>query len=272
MKLILGQGDNAEKTLVLCEVLSNLKCLSEFVTLRFEPERLYIQVLSTDHCSIFDMSLPKEWFDSYELDPDDARYLTLSTEISHKIIHTRQSSQYVEMSYTGNPDKLSISFKNEKANKKADQFPKEFEMPLMDVDNDLLDVPEVDYSVEFGIKTKVFQVINDQLALFSDVMNVYCDEENICFTANGNDGVMKVNLFDDDVDYVTEFSIEEELKLSLDYSSKHFSHFCQFSKLSKNLNLGFSAEFPMQFAFDFPDQENMFVRMYLAPRMEEDTK
>jgi proliferating cell nuclear antigen PCNA len=269
MKLILGMGIKS-RLQQFVEIFSNIKNISDTITFHFSDEGLYSQGMTVDHCSVFEANFDKEWFEEFKIESSDLKQITMRTEILSKILHTRQPNQFMVMSFENNPSSIKIEFKNRQDQPNRMEFPKEFNIALMDVDDELLNIPKVDYSVEFEIPSKILTNINDQLAIFNETISIHCNEETINFHVEGHEGSMVVPLFSDDVEYVSEYSIEEDLDLKLDYSHKHFSHFCKFLKISNHVSLGFSKDVPMKFNYIFPEEEKIKLSFYLAPKISDE--
>lgn len=258
-----------KKLTKFCEILSNMKNLGEFITLNFSEEGIYSQGMSLDHCAIFELRMKANWFEEFELDNDDAPRICISTNILSKILATRQPSQHLVISYKGTPDKINIRFSSLRKDGKNQEFPKEFSVPLMDVDHEILSIPEIEYSAEFGIGSKSLLVTNEQLSLFDETLTMRCSEENITMRAKGNDGELSVTLFSDTCEHINEYEVEEGLDLSLDFSIKHFQTFCKFLKVADEVQLGFKDDYPMKFDY-ITETEDLDLTFYLAPKIKDD--
>jgi len=189
MKLIIGLGGK-RKVDIFSQLCSLLKNLTEFIVLEFRPEGLYSQGMSFDQISLYEFMIKKDWFEYYELNDGDSKIISLNSTILQKIFSTRQEKQFVTLSYDGNPDKINVKFQN-KVPVKTD-IPKEFEVTLMDVDNESMEIPDSDYTAEFSITTKLFGSLVEQLEIFDENMNIKCSEENIEFKASGFEGALSV--------------------------------------------------------------------------------
>jgi len=279
MKLIIGIGSK-RKVEVFTQICSLMKNLTEFMILEFRPEGLYSQGMSFDQISLYEFMIKKDWFEFYEVNDDDSRIVSVNSTILQKIFSTRQEKQFVTVSYDGKPDKINIKFQN-KVPVKTD-IPKEFEVTLMDVDNETMDIPDSDYTAEFSITTKLFGSLVEQLEIFDENMNVKCSEENIAFKASGFEGSLSVNLYSEKVDYITEYAIDEGGDLNMTFPNKHFQNFCRFTKVSKEVKLSFSDALPMQMLFmldhieedidswEVSLNERSYLRFCLAPKISDD--
>lgn len=276
MKLIVGLGSK-RKVEIFSQICSLLKNITEFIVFEFRPEGLYSQGMSFDQISLYEFMIKKEWFEFYEYNEKDSNSISLNSTILQKIFSTRQEKQFVCMTYDGTPDKIIIQFKN-KVPVKTD-VPKEFEVTLMDIDSEHLEIPESDYTAEFSITTKMFGSLVEQLEIFDESMNVKCSEENIEFKASGFEGSLSVNLYSDKVDYIDEYAIDEGGDLDLTFASKHFQNFCKFNKVSKEVKLSFSDALPMQMLFMLDENvdeeepslnDHSYLRFCLAPKINDE--
>jgi hypothetical protein len=53
-------------------------------------------------------------------------------------------------------------------------FDKNFEIPLMDIECELLEIPDVDYDAELVIQSASFANTVSQLKQFGDIMDIAC--------------------------------------------------------------------------------------------------
>ena len=49
-------------------------------------------------------------------------------------------------------------------------------MPLLDLDIDMLHIPDTDYQVDIEMDSKKFKSIIDELSNFNETLNIVCDE------------------------------------------------------------------------------------------------
>jgi DNA polymerase III sliding clamp (beta) subunit (PCNA family) len=148
--------------------------------------------------------------------------------------------------------------------KKTSMFDKYFDMKTMDLDEQLLDIPDNEYSVDLILPTKMFVSLSQELSMFDDSVRVVCNQDNVELVAKGHTGTMKVNM---NIDDVLEYAIEENISLDMIYSIQYFQMMCQFHKLSDKVALGFSEETPMMMKYEL--DETSFVRFYLAPKLDD---
>lgn len=261
-----------------CDIIGNLKFLCDVITFNFSDEGLYSQGMTFDHCGIFELKMGCHWFHDYEWEAGvDSGEISVSSEFLSKILSTRQPSQHLVIEYFGKPDHITIKLQSTKAHGKNKEFPKEFCLSLIDVDHEKLVIPPMEYSAEFGIDSKALQTTNDQLSLFNETLTIHCSEDEIYLRSKGTEGQLKVTLFNENCEHITEYAIEEELNLTLDFSIKHFNSFCRFIKVSNNICLSFKKDVPMKFEYitevegeEKEKDEKLNLVFYLAPKISDE--
>jgi proliferating cell nuclear antigen len=157
-------------------------------------------------------------------------------------------------------DKLYINFLNGKENKGAfDHF---FELNLIDVDEDSLGIPEVDYDVEFTIESKKLVEVLSELNTFGQDLNIKCSETVVELNANGDSTKLKVNIPVDDLE---EYAISEGEELDISFSLSHLCKMCLSMKMSSTINVAISSMYPMSLIYNLGDESK--VTFYVAPKV-----
>jgi proliferating cell nuclear antigen PCNA len=137
-----------------------------------------------------------------------------------------------------------------------------FELPLMDVEQENLSIPSVDYDVEFSMDSKKFSDLISELMVFGPNLNIMCTEELLEFNSSGDTGKLKVNI---PIDSLNEFAISEGEKLDISYSLAHIGKMCLSTKLGGEIGIGISAEYPMSLKYSLGEEST--VAFFVAPKI-----
>jgi hypothetical protein len=163
-------------------------------------------------------------------------------------------------------DKLHISFENGNNAAASGQFEKYYEISLIELESQLMDVKLGDTLVDLNIDSKVFHSLINQLTIFDNTLTFTFNEENVECVSSGSDGKMtaKINAQD-----IATYAIPEETVLTQSYSLKYVQMMTTFNKLAPEMELGFSAEMPMimKYALGDNNDTDSFVRIHLAPKI-----
>lgn len=244
-------------------IFQHLKTFSEHINIVFEKHQMFIQCMDNSRVSIMEIRLPKDWFDVYEHKNDAAITIGLNSNILFRILNSRDKSQIINIQYLeSDGDKLNFHFTSE--NKK--EFDKHFELPLIELENDMMEIPPIEYQAELTLSSHHFASIVGQLKMFGDNMDIQCSEDKIMLGSYSQDqGKMFVEIKIEDV---SGFAIDEGASLELSFSLSYLYNICLFNKLSKEVELKFSEQYPMQVRYDL-GMENASVIFYLAPKINE---
>ena len=175
MKISIVNNEAADKFSL---IITNLHRFCESVILHFKPNQFYIQGMDFSQVALFEVCLGSDdFFDVYDISDNDSDNVGIRTAVLQKIFNTRDAGQPVSMNYTGEPDNIEISFENKKDDTKY--IPKYFTIPLIEIEQAMLSIPDSEYPIEFSIPTKTFSTLVAQLLGFGDEIKFKC---KVCFT------------------------------------------------------------------------------------------
>jgi proliferating cell nuclear antigen len=285
MRLTIENKSKMEMFVALFQLLENWgSCLN----LHFEKTRLYIQSMDKSHICLSSIHISSNWFSHYEIDnpanisldstnfaimmnyavkhskmeikfedesDPDTIFINLSSATSNNNICTNSTVDVVEPK---KKDKPKVTKVKEDHNK-FDHF---FELGLIEVEQDTLNIPEVEYDVDFTMKSDNFSELISELMVFGSNLNIICNENNLEFNASGDAGKLKVNI---PIDDLNEYAIAEGDSLDISYSLTHLGKMCLSTKLGQYVSLSISTEYPMAIKYDLGD--NSSVAFYIAPKI-----
>jgi len=259
MKLLLS--DKTKKDTFI-SVFYMLKNCTSVVTIIFKNEELYIQGLDKAHVCLFEVRLKKNWFNEYEsfatLEKDEI--ITIDSCIFYNILSIIEEKQTLCLWYDSG-DQLNIEYNSTK-NDKGD-LNKFFHLPLVDMEFNLLEIPEIENDVDFSMKSKKICDITSQLLIFGDIMNIKCSEDEISISCKGINGEMIVSI---PIDDLSDYSIAEGETINVGYSLTYLSKMCMTTKLSPEIEFGVSAEYPMRIKYNLGEGSQFLF--FIAPKIE----
>ena len=253
------QISNLVKAETFAAIFQNMKLFADNINLVFADDKMFVQAIDSGHVSIIELNVPAAWFDAYE--PTNST-IGVNSVIFFKILSTRDKCQSIEIQCMDN-DKLLIKFVSD--NKTV--FDKTFEMPLVDLDAEMMSVPDMEYQAEFTLPSTNFYGLVSQLKMFGETMDIECSEEKIVLFSNSQDcGTMSAEVRIDDL---TSFSIEEGEHIKMSFSLLYLYNISQFHKLSKEVELKFKKGYPVQVVYNL-GEEDTNLRFYLAPKISDE--
>jgi proliferating cell nuclear antigen len=254
--------ENKSKQEVFVALFQLLKNWGSYVSMHFESNRLYIQSMDKSHVCLADIDIKASWFAEYECKHDT----TIAVDSTHIAVLMNYALKHDSIKLLLDDDgkleqdKLMIHFLNGKEKKNVfDHF---FELPLVDVEQDSLGIPQVEYDVDFTIESKKWVDVLSELNTFGQNLNIRCNEEIIELNASGDSAKLKVNI---PIDDLNEYSIAEGEEFNLSFSLNHLCKMCSSTKLGSTIDISLSSEFPMLLKYDLGDDSK--VAFYVAPKI-----
>lgn len=250
-------------------IFKNIGNLQELFKLVFTPEGVTGQAMDSAHVCLFELSLEKEWFGEYNV--TETIEIGVAAVLFCKMIDCLKDDQKIILHMDEDDDKLSIDLVGEKG------INKYFEIPLIDIDIEKVEIPITDYDADIELRSELFTELVSEMSLFHDVINIKCDSENVVLTSSGESGKMSVKMVEDSD--IPMYAIEEDSEIQLSFSLAYFHKMCLFKKLSSTLFIHLSSEAPMKMVYRLddtdPDDEGIedcknYLRFFLAPKVESD--
>jgi proliferating cell nuclear antigen len=274
MRLSIENKSKMEMFVALFQLLKNW---GSYLNLHFEKTRLYIQSMDKSHVCLSSITISSQWFSSYQI--EDTTNISLDSTnfaimMSYALKHNKMEINFED---DVDPDKLFINLssnsessfvepnvkpKGKKVKEVQNKFDHFFELGLIDVEQDTLGIPEVEYDVDFTMKSENFSELINELMVFGSNLNIICSEEVLEFNASGDTGKLKVNI---PIDDLNEYAIAEGDTIDISYSLNHIGKMCLSTKLGQNVSLSISSEYPMAIKYDLGDDSS--VAFYIAPKI-----
>jgi proliferating cell nuclear antigen len=269
--------ENKPKMEMFVALFQLLKNWGSYLNLHFEKSHLYIQSMDKSHICLCSITISNHWFTSYEI--NDTTNISLdstnfATMMNYALKHNKMEIKFDDQE---EPDKLFINLssnvdtmfvepkaKSKKTKEVSNKFDHFFELGLIDIEQDTLGIPEVEYDVDFTMKSDNFSELISELMVFGSNLNIVCNEDILEFNANGDTGKLKVNI---PIDDLNEYSISEGEILDISYSLNHVGKMCLSTKLGQYVSLSISSEYPMAIKYDLGDSST--VAFYIAPKITE---
>ena len=263
---------NKQKINQFSLIFKNLKNISQDVEMHITSEKMYIQGMDAGHVCLFELELKKYWFNKYEFTGENLN-LGVNCEILHKIINCKSEYQNITLKTKKACERLIIELTPQEG---QTGITKVFEIPLIDIESELLEVPDVEYDVDAEIVSSDLSNLISELSIFGKDLNVICNEK-ITFTGSGEFGKMSAII---EEDQICMYAIAEDKEVDITYNIDYLNKMTAFSKLNGTTNIHFGKEYPMKllysldFAMDDDDdddekQPENYIRFFLAPKIED---
>jgi DNA polymerase III sliding clamp (beta) subunit (PCNA family) len=155
------------------------------------------------------------------------------------------NTDYLEVHFTSADSSDTGSAKETVIDKTI--FDKHFHIPSIDIDAELVAIPEMEYQAEFILDSDAFANLINQLKDFGDALEMECSEEKIELRANSSEnGRMLTSI---PIEDLSEYAIEDGEKIVSEFALKYLHEICSYKSISKQVEISLSRDFPMRILF-----------------------
>ena len=244
-----------EKVIKFAIIFSNLKAEYKETNLYFRKDGLYFQMMDASQISLVELNIKKDWFTDYEITIEQV--FGIHIETFDKILSCIDKNYTIELNIDEKKDKLNIVLSNGK-------IIKDYDMNLLDLDSEILDIPKVEYTADIILESAIFKDYINELIMFGDDLILKCNENEIILSSEGDEGKSKIIINEE---YLEEYGIEEEANINLSYSIKIIKIISNFVKLNKLTNIHVSEDKPLKIEYNLDNSDENKLSFFLAPKV-----
>jgi hypothetical protein len=215
--------------------------------------------------SVFELNLPAIWFDKWIVPINSV--VGILTSLFYNILNLSENSILIEYDPFNETDKLNIELK-------IDKCVITYELPLINIEVDVLQIPVVEYIVDMKMKSGFFFNIVDKLKKFGgDNFEIECNEDCVRLYANTVEtGKMSAEIKIEDL---MEYAIGEDKSIGSFGMSFIYNIAC-FYKVSETINIHFTNGEPLKIVYmlsdcledNNEDRNEPRIIFYLAPKFD----
>lgn len=272
---------SSQKILKLIEIFKIIKNLNNYCCLFCKEDHVYIQTMDGSHVCLLDVKIMKGWFDNYE---SESCMVCFHASIIVKILSLYLPKTSLKMQTNKSMDKMEVDLLY------PDKIVKSFEIPLIDMDTEILETGDTEYGVDLTMRTKVFDKYINEIIMFGDVLSIKCKDENMFLSTNGNEGKYQIMIPHENME---EFVMEEDLKLNVKTNAKYLAYISKLYCVFKHVQIQVDNQCPIKVYFDdsfsmstskkgesTDEEENeeekeikdklIIIEYYVAPKIEDD--
>lgn len=248
-----------------------------------------LQAMDNSHVALVSMMIKADSFSPYRCDRNIALGVNLTSLT--KVLRAAQNEDILTLKAEDAPDSLNLVFESAENDRIS-----EYDLKLMDIDQEHLGIPETEYAATITMPAGEFRrICTDLLAMsesgtrksttekkmtrcqlqaeserwanFMCVVTIDASKDGVKFACQGDIGNGAVTLRSHQNVEKPELNIEIELSepVSLTFSLKYLVNFCKASALSSQVKICLSNEVPL--LVEYSVQGNSWLRFYLAPKV-----
>lgn len=229
-----------------------IECIRECITegaFVCRSDSITLQAMDTSHVALVSMYLDgTAGFQEYSCSEDF--FMGVSIPNLYKILKCMDPEDTLSLS--ADPDTPTLSIEFEHPNRMSC-----FEMYLIDLDADHLDIPEQEYDCNLKLSSSEFKRIISDLNAFGESIFLNATQDGFSFSVKDHANITLKN----PEEYICRSDTIAE------FSLRFLSLFSKAQVLSKSVVLKFSTNTPLMVEFSF---EEGWTRFYLSPKIIDD--
>merc|ERR1711933_539732 len=171
----------------------------------------------------------------------------------------------LKLKWQNDADILNFQCENSEDDRIAD-----FDLKLMQIESEHMEIPEQQYKVVARLPSGEFQKICRDLKEFGETMQMSASKEGIKFSVAGDVGsgnvMLKPREADKPEDKVT-LTVHEPVTAT--FALRYLVNFSKAAPLCGQVELGLGADAPLLVKYDIEKPENGHLQFYLAPKIDE---
>merc|ERR1712168_530580 len=160
---------------LLKKVLDSIKDLLNEASWDCADSGIQLQAMDNSHVSLVSLNLKAEGFDKYRCDRNLIMGMNLTS--MSKIMKCAGNDDIITMKAQDNADTVTFVFESPNQEKVSD-----YEMKLMNLDQEHLGIPETDYSAVIKMPSGEFQRVVRDLSQFGESVVISCTKEGVKFS------------------------------------------------------------------------------------------
>ncbi|KAK6544026.1 proliferating cell nuclear antigen [Orbilia ellipsospora] len=248
-----------EQAGVLKKVVEAIKDLVQDCNFDCSDSGIQLQAMDNSHVALVSMNLRSDGFSPFRCDRNIALGINLNSLM--KVLRAANNEDILTVKAEDQPDSLNLTFESANNDRIS-----EYDIKLMDIDQEHLGIPETDYAATITLPSAEFQRICRDLSALSESVSIEASKDGVKFSCSGDIGNGSVNLRQhtnvEDETKSTKIDLTEPVNLT--FSLKYLVNFCKASSLSPTVKLCLSNEVPLLVEYEMG---NGYLRFYLAPKI-----
>lgn len=238
-----------DKLKLFKDIITACSIINDNVNIKLDENGISISTMDSSHISLCQVYIDKELFKEIECDKLYVVGITLSQLLT--ILKFSPSSEDFTIIYNEGQDVISLLFTNSS-----------FEMKLMDIEVDELNVPDMEYTCVVEYKSKDFSSNISKYENIGNNLTITYSDKKVKYNVKGDN----ISCNDNPI-YVNIVQNNDNNKLNIYTGIKLISKAIKASNISDTMYLGLSNDYPILLHFK---TGNTFVKYHIAPRLEED--
>ncbi|OAX85392.1 proliferating cell nuclear antigen (pcna) [Emergomyces africanus] len=248
-----------EQASLLKKVVDAIKDLVQDCNFDCNDSGIALQAMDNSHVALVSMMLKAEGFSPYRCDRNVALGINLVSLT--KVLRAAQNEDILTLKAEDSPDVINLVFESAATDRLS-----EYDIKLMDIDQEHLAIPETEYAATVEMPSVEFRRICADLGNLSESVTIEANKDGVKFSCQGEIGNGAITLRQHTNVENPEQNVTIALSepVSLTFSLKYLTNFCKATGLSTSVRLCLSQEVPLLVEYGLGSGH---LRFFLAPKI-----
>jgi len=252
-----------QQAVLLKKVVDAMRDLCKDVNFDCSEKGLQVQSMDSSHVALVSLLLRESAFAEFKCDRPTA--LGMNIDSLAKIFKMCGPNDSLKLRWMNDADTVNFQCESKEEDRITD-----FDLKLMQIESEHMEIPEQHYKVMAQMPSAEFQKICRDLKEFGETMQLSASKEGIKFSVQGDIGAGNVMLKPREAEKPEEkvtLTVHEPVVAT--FALRYLVTFAKAAPLCSTVELGLGPDAPLLVKYSLENQDNGFVQFYLAPKIDE---
>jgi len=251
------------QAVLLKKVVDAMKDLCKDVNFDCSEKGLQVQSMDSSHVALVSLLLRESAFAEFKCDRPTS--LGMNVDSLGKILKMCGPNDSLKLRYQNDTDTVHFQCEGGGDDRIAD-----FELKLMQIESEHMEIPEQQYKVVAKLPSAEFQKICRDLKEFGETMQVRATKEGVTFSVQGDVGSGNVMLKPRESEKPEDrVALTVHEPVSATFALRYLVNFAKAAPLCGSVELGLGPDAPLLVKYDLENSDNGHMQFYLAPKIDE---
>nr|ACE79244.1 proliferating cell nuclear antigen [Prorocentrum donghaiense] len=252
-----------QQAVLLKKVVDATKDLCKDVNFDCSEKGLQVQSMDSSHVALVSLLLRESAFSDFKCDRPTS--LGMNVDSLGKILKMCGQNDSLKLRWQNDADLVSFQCESGEDDRIAD-----FDLKLMQIESEHMEVPEQHYKVVAKLPSAEFQKICRDLKEFGETMQLKATKEGITFSVQGDMGSGNVMLKPREAEKPEDkVSVTVHEPVTATFALRYLVNFAKAAPLCGTVELGLGPDAPLLVKYHLENADNGHLQFYLAPKIDE---
>lgn len=241
---------NADKLRKIFETIGNIV---DEVVIKVEEEGIKIRAIDPGHIALVDFEMSKNAFDEYDV----ASPAKLGIDLKPLVNVLKRAEDNVVLELKDGATLVVSSFGNVK---------KRFEIPLIDITEEALKIPELNFEAEVEMQSSVLKNAISDASVFGEQVTISVNDNEIAFITKSDENVSETKIDKDNCFSFSLKAVNDKKEARSTFTLEYLEDIIKIADIIDKVKIFVGTDIPLKLEFA---NENIKIIFFLAPRIAE---